>query len=135
MNKNLKEKLIYSGLSPKQADIYIYLNSNGESTANNIAKSLGFDRTVVYNTLNRLIDMGFVSHSNKGNIKVFFASNPETITQKMKEKETILLEAVDELKTNIDEPAKNYSKDKRNNLVICNGRCKQPNSHKRCPQK
>ncbi len=81
--KTLKE----IGLEEKEAKIYLELLKKGSSPASKVANELGLDRTSTYYILLRMMDKGFISALNKGNVKYFSAIDPKKILSLLKEKE------------------------------------------------
>jgi len=63
----ITEKLLESGLTRNEAKVYLELSKKGESSANQIAKELGIDRTLTYTILNHLIEKGQVTYIKKEN--------------------------------------------------------------------
>jgi len=92
--KNLEE----AGLTGNESRVYLELVKKGELSANKIAKHLGMDRTLVYTILNHLVEKGQISHIIKQNKKFFSASPPENLLNKIKEKETKILDIISEIK-------------------------------------
>ena len=56
------EKLQQVGLTGNEAKVYLELVKKGESSANQVAKDIGMDRTLTYTVLNHLIEKGQVSY-------------------------------------------------------------------------
>ena len=81
------EKLEKFGLSVKEARVYIANLELGDSTASDLAVKSGLPRTLVYDILERLINLGIVSYSIKENKKYFIASDPHELLRILKEKE------------------------------------------------
>src|SRR3989344_3856980 len=83
MLKNLKK----FGLAEKEAKIYIANLELGNSLAGEIALKSNLPRTLVYDILERLIDLGLASYAIKNNKKYFHASNPEELSRILKKKQ------------------------------------------------
>ena len=86
------------GLSEREASIYIELLKRGGLSANSLAKHLGIDRTVSYNTLNRLKEKGIVSEVIKDNKKYFTAAEPVNLLRPFRENLDKAESVVDQLK-------------------------------------
>ncbi len=80
------ESLQKFGLSEKEAKVYIANLELGNSLAGDIALKSNLPRTLVYDLLERLIDLGLASYAIKNNKKYFQASNPEKLFRILKEK-------------------------------------------------
>ena len=65
----MKEKLEKLGFSPKEADVYISLLELGSAVVSDVAKKAGINRSTAYVLLESLEKKGFVSVSEKDNIK------------------------------------------------------------------
>lgn len=81
------ESLEKFGLSEKEAKVYIANLELGNSLAGDIALKSDLPRTLVYDLLERLIDLGLASYAIKANKKYFQASNPEELSRILKEKQ------------------------------------------------
>ena len=81
------EELKKFGLSEKEAKVYLASLELGESTASDIAVKSSLSRTLVYDLLERLIELGLMSYSIKQNKKHFVASDPYELKRIIKEKE------------------------------------------------
>src|SRR3990167_3283482 len=86
------------GLSEKEGKVYLSCLELGETTASDIAIKSNLPRTLVYDILERLIDLGLISYSIKTHKKVFRASDPEELLRIIREKEEAINEALPELK-------------------------------------
>lgn len=94
INEMLKE----AGLTGNEAKVYLELLKKIQLSANQIAKSLGMDRTLVYNVLNHLIEKGQVNYVVKENKKFFSISNPDNLLSPVKAREVLILDLIKELK-------------------------------------
>lgn len=74
-----KKELIQSGLTEKQAKLYLACLELGKAKVPEIAKKSGIKRTTAYGILDELIELGLVSSSSRGRVKFFFAQEPGTI--------------------------------------------------------
>ena len=94
---NYEENLIKAGLTGNEAKVYLELLKKGELSANQVAKSLGMDRTLSYSVLNHLIDKGQVGYVIKENKKIFSCSNPDNLLNPIKAKETFVKDLIAQL--------------------------------------
>lgn len=92
------QKLLEAGLTGNEAKVYLELLERGESSANQIAKNLGMDRTLTYTVLNHLIEKGQARYIVKENKKRFSCSNPENLLNPIKAKELLVSELIKYLK-------------------------------------
>ncbi len=86
------------GLSEKEAKVYLACLELGDSAASEIALKSNLPRTLVYDILERLIDLGLTSYSIRENKKFFRASNPEELLRILHEKEEAVNKALPELR-------------------------------------
>lgn len=86
------------GLSEKEANVYLACLELGDSAASEIALKSNLPRTLVYDILERLIDLGLISYSIRDNKKFFQASDPEELLRILHEKEEAVTKALPELK-------------------------------------
>lgn len=94
----MKEKLMKFGLSEKEAKVYLACLELGDSAASEIALKSNLPRTLVYDILERLIDLGLISYSIRESKKLFRASDPEEFLRIIHEKEEAIIKALPELK-------------------------------------
>ena len=94
----LIEKLQASGLTGNEAKVYLELLKIGESSANEIAKNIGMDRTLTYTVLNHLIEKGQVNYIIKKSKKIFSCSNLDNLLNQVKSKELLISGLINELK-------------------------------------
>lgn len=93
-----EERLQKAGLTGNEAKVYLESLKRGSSSANDLAKKIGMDRTLVYTVLNHLIEKGLVNYVVKANKKFFSPADPENLLNPVKEKETFIQDLVPELK-------------------------------------
>lgn len=93
-----KERLQKAGLTGNEAKVYLALLKRGSSSANDLAKKIGMDRTLVYTILNHLIEKGLVNYIVKTNKKFFSAAEPENLLNPIKEKSAFIKDLIPELK-------------------------------------
>lgn len=86
MNPNI-EALKSAGLSEKEAVVYLDLKSNGESRTGKICDRTKIPSSYIYNILASLLEKGLVNYKLVNNIKVFRASDPDTLSHLFEEKE------------------------------------------------
>ncbi len=92
------ENLTKFGLSEKEAKVYLSSLELGDSAASDIALKSNLPRTLVYDILERLIDIGLVSYSVRDNKKFFRAGDPEELLRILREKEEAVTKVLPELK-------------------------------------
>lgn len=71
--------LTQCGLSELQANIYIYLIKNGQSTPTKIASDINEKRTTVYSAAEKLEKMGIISQKDKGRITAYVPNHPSVL--------------------------------------------------------
>ena len=86
------------GLTKNQSLVYISLLKLGSTTAQNIIKESEMHRSRVYDSLERLQDLGLVSFVVKDFKKYFQAANPEKLLNYLDEKKEIVNQIIPELK-------------------------------------
>ena len=86
------------GLTKNQSAVYLALLKLGSTTAQNIIKESGMHRSRVYDSLERLEDLGLVSYVVKDFKKYFQAANPEKLLDYLDEKKEIVNQILPELK-------------------------------------
>jgi len=83
------DKLQEIGLSKNESKVYLALLKNGSTTTGPLIKTSGLYRVIVYDTLEKLIQLGLVKYTIRKNIKYFEAENPEKIVELIKNKELL----------------------------------------------
>jgi len=86
------------GLTKNQSLVYISLLKLGSTSAQNIIKESGLHRSRVYDSLEKLEDLGLVSFVVKGFKKYFQAAAPEKLLDYVNEKKEIVNQFLPELK-------------------------------------
>jgi len=86
------------GLPENEAVVYVELLKRGSISVNELAKKISFDRTLMYQILNNLVEKGLANYIVKENKKYFSASDPENLMNSVKEKESIVLSLIPKLK-------------------------------------
>ena len=87
------------GLAEKEAKIYLACLELDDSLASEISLKSNLPRTLVYDILERLIDLGLISYAIKGNRKHFRAADPEELLRISAEKHDAILKTLPELKS------------------------------------
>lgn len=87
------------GLSEKEGEVYLSCLELGEATASDISIKSNLPRTLVYDILERLIDLGLVSYNLKAKKKHFIAAEPRELLRILKEKE----ESIKEILPNLEQ--------------------------------
>jgi len=85
------------GLSEKESKVYLANLELGGSSVSDISLKSHVPRTLVYDILERLIQLGLVSYAIKSNKKYFTAANPEEFLRILKEKEESIGEVLPSL--------------------------------------
>ncbi len=87
------------GLSEKEGKVYLSCLELGETAASDVAIKSNLPRTLVYDILERLINLGLVSYNIKANKKHFIAAGPRELLRILKEKE----ESIKEILPNLEQ--------------------------------
>lgn len=87
---DIKQALIEYGLDMKEVEIYLFLLSNKDIPAYEIARQTRIPRTTVYNTLEELEAKRIISSWKKNGVKHFSAESPERLNNILKQKQEIL---------------------------------------------
>ena len=105
MNKNNIEALKAAGLSEKEAQVYLDLQTHGASQTGKICDRTRIPSSRIYTLLDSLLKKGLVSYKLVNNIKVFRAADPDNLAYLFEEKEKkirkekeALLESISKLK-------------------------------------
>ncbi|MFH0835718.1 MAG: helix-turn-helix domain-containing protein [Candidatus Micrarchaeota archaeon] len=85
------------GLTGNEAQIYLSLCSLGPANASGIAEKSGVNRTLVYDTLKRLLEKGFVSEVDLDKKKLFKAAEPGRLRALVEERQKLALDGVERL--------------------------------------
>ncbi len=92
------DRLLEVGFTKNEAKIYLVLLRGGPLQAGETSKRTQINRRTTYDTIERLIEKGFVSYSIVSNRRLFKATNPEILLTKIKEMEKQAREIVPNLK-------------------------------------
>ncbi len=87
------------GFTSGEIKVYVSLLKTGPSPAGKIISKENLQNSVFHFNINRLINKGFVSYTQKGGKKIYFAKDPENIFSFIKEKEARLVGVVSDLKS------------------------------------
>lgn len=98
MNNTIINKLKQINLSQNEAEVYSALVGLGQTSAGNIIKQTHLHRSVVYETLEKLINKKFVFKVVKKRISYFQITDPNIILEKAKQQQKIALELLPQLK-------------------------------------
>ena len=83
----MEKQLTKLGFSENEAKIYLELLKNKDIQAGLLSKNTGINRRTTYDSLQRLIEKGYVGFNISANKKIFFAMNPKVIIKNLKEME------------------------------------------------
>ena len=93
----LAKKLEETGLSSKEATVYLALLKNGPISGGDLAKLLNMDRTHTYNILRNLINKGLASHIARDRKTLFQITSPRNLLNQIQSKEQIIKSVIPEL--------------------------------------
>jgi len=85
------------GLSKKESTTYLATLALGDATANDISLKSELPRTLTYDLLERLIDLGLITHSIKDKKKYFRAVDPKELLRMIDERKDSILEIMPKL--------------------------------------
>tara|TARA_Y100000310_G_C20595560_1_gene770319 strand:- start:510 stop:1199 length:690 start_codon:yes stop_codon:yes gene_type:complete len=95
----MKEEMLRSwGLNDKEVKVYIANLKIGSSTVQKIANIAGLNRTSSYDILKSLERKGFASYTIQSGKKYYQATNPNKLSDILKERENMLRKSLPELK-------------------------------------
>ncbi len=77
--EEVARSLAVIGLSKMEAEVYLYVASNPETTAGDITKNLRIARSKTYEALNRLTSMGLVSKMSKEDVSRYYSSGSSVL--------------------------------------------------------
>ncbi len=93
-----EEALLRSiGLTHNESLVYLALASLGPGGASDVAEKSGVQRTLVYDTLKRLVEKGLVSQADIDGRKVFKAAEPSRLKASVEERQKSVLENASKL--------------------------------------
>jgi sugar-specific transcriptional regulator TrmB len=102
MDQQIVSQLQSLNLSLNEAKVYEALLQIGQTSAGEIIKRVQLHRSVVYETLDKLIDKKLVFKLEKGSIAHFQVTDPARILQNIKSQEEIALDLIPKLKDLVD---------------------------------
>lgn len=108
------------GLNKNEAKVYYALLIKGEATAQELVKSMGVYRNIVYDNLEKLMEKGLVSFINEGSKRKFIAEKPTAIIDFLESKKQELnkrISTAQELIPNISQIL-NSHQSKQNVLIF-----------------
>lgn len=77
--EKVAKSLAVIGLSKMEAEVYLYVASNPETTAGDLTKNLRIARSKTYEALNRLTSMGLVSKMSKEDVSRYYSSGSSVL--------------------------------------------------------
>lgn len=96
-NKQLKKKLKQLDFTENMAKVYIALAKLGQARSRDVIKETGLHRNIVYNNLDKLVDRDLTTKKKQDKVNVYQALDPNRIIQKIKQKEKVAENAVEEI--------------------------------------
>jgi sugar-specific transcriptional regulator TrmB len=102
MDNQIIAQLQGLNLSLNEAKVYEALLKIGQTSAGEIIRKTGLHRSVVYETLDKLIDRKLVFKIEKKNIAHFQPTDPQRILQNIKTQEEVALDLIPKLKDMIN---------------------------------
>jgi len=119
----IKQTLQKLGLTEIETEIYLTLLKNGELSVNDISMKTGIYRQVCYDSLDRLLEKGFISFVSKNSKKFFKALNPEKILDYLEEKNIELNQLKDSVNNVLPELIPLYQfKQEETNIEVIKGK-------------
>ena len=98
MDKGLLSQLESLHLSPNEAKVYLALLETGQTSAGELIKKTGLHRSVVYETLDKLITKELVFSLNKEKISFFQPTDPTKFIEQVKSQQLLAELLVPKLK-------------------------------------
>jgi HTH-type transcriptional regulator, sugar sensing transcriptional regulator len=95
---SIQDQLKELSLTKSEIKIYLYLLEMGISTPPQIAKGTGIARTNCYNILSSLKDQGLINEQEKGNRKVYLASDPESLLRRVQKRKEVIEQLLPDLR-------------------------------------
>ena len=86
MEKEETKALENAGFSKAEALVYIALLRIGKTKSGNVIKHTGLQSSVVHNSLNSLIEKGFVNYVLENKLKSYSALSPKLIEEFIEQK-------------------------------------------------
>jgi sugar-specific transcriptional regulator TrmB len=98
MDKHLLAQLEELHLSPNEARVYLALFETGLTSAGEIIRKTRLHRSVVYETLDKLLERKLIAKLTKQHIAHFQALDPDRLLQNLHRQESIATDLVKDLK-------------------------------------
>ncbi|MEI6498753.1 MAG: helix-turn-helix domain-containing protein [bacterium] len=95
---NIIQNLQDLGLSSNEARVYFALIELKKTSAGEIIKKTNLHRSIVYESLDKLVDKKLVTKSNKNNIAFYYPTDPNHIIQRIEVQKSLALDTVPRLK-------------------------------------
>jgi len=86
---DLKKSLVELGFSKNEAVVYVALVELGITQAGPLVKRTKLHRMLVYNALDRFVDVGYATVVRKKNIQLFQATDPAIIVEEIQKKQAL----------------------------------------------
>jgi len=102
MNTQIMEQLKQVGLTDNEAKVYLSLLEIGQTSAGKIIKKTNLHRSVVYNMLDKLIEMKLVFELQKQKIAYYQPTDPSKILDNINNRQKIGKKLIPQLKSLID---------------------------------
>ncbi|MCK5176994.1 MAG: helix-turn-helix domain-containing protein, partial [Candidatus Aenigmarchaeota archaeon] len=109
MNTKILEEV---GFTPKEIEVYLVILGLKTSPIFEIMSKANVSRQSIYEILQKLLNKGLISYITKDRKKQYYASNPERITDVIREQEILLKEKEVALQTLLPELLKRYRQNK-----------------------
>lgn len=106
----MEKSLISAGLSEPQAQIYLFLLSNGPTAPPACAKIVGITRTNAYKVLDTLESMGLALKSERRGKILFAPANPSALTELVAKKRNEIIALEKNVKTAMSDLQHKYYK-------------------------
>jgi len=94
----MREELLQYGLSEKEIEVYLACLKVGSTTSNRLSELTNIRRSTVYEVIETLKKKGLVTSYTKNKKFYFTASEPESLIQRLKEKEDLVNKILPDLK-------------------------------------
>lgn len=85
----MKQGLLDKGMTPNEADTYLYLLKHPRSSAQQVSRGTGIERSLTYSVLNALVSKGLATFHEGEDKRIFLAAPPKTLE---KQAESTLLQ-------------------------------------------
>lgn len=109
MNTKILEEV---GFTPKEIEVYLVILGLKTSSIFEIMSKANVSRQSIYEILQKLLNKGLISYITKDRKKQYYATDPERITDVIREQEILLKEKKASLQTLLPELLKRYRQNK-----------------------